>query len=177
MQSNGSILLDDRNIKYREQMTGRYQRVRQNTRQRIYLGSQGYTVINSSFISAASVVDNDLFIRFHNNSVYQYFGFANHFDNLMKANSKGQYFNRRIRPTHKYVKLSDMPFPKGTDPSPLEMTDEALFTTLDLDYIKKIAQRLNGAEIHAHDVMLNGIEYTQYRIDDLVLLRPKIKSQ
>lgn len=165
IQADGSILLYDENIKFREQMTDHYRRIRQTTRQSVWLGEKGYTTIVSSFISAASVKDDDLYIRFHNGSLYVYYGFAKEFDNLMKANSKGQYFHRRIRPTMNYKKLGDMPFPTNIADKPmLEMSDEAMFKALDVDYIKKVAQRLTGAVVSTETYIDKGITMIRYEI-------------
>lgn len=174
---NGSILLHDENINYRDAMSGKYQRIRQNVRQRDYLGSIGFQAVDSSFISGIMQSDDDLVIRFHNNSVYEYYGFAKHFDNMMKASSKGQYFNRMIRPTRYYKKIDDITFPANLKPSVLEITDDELFKALDIDYIKKLAFDLVGAELYAQEVFKNGIKYMEYRIDNMYIYRPLIQSQ
>jgi hypothetical protein len=70
-----------------------------------------------------------------------------------------------------------MPFPKDTGASPLELTDTELFEAMDFDYIKKIARNLTGADIFMRDLIVDGIDYTQFTINDLVILRPKIISQ
>lgn len=177
VREDGSILLSNENIKFREAQTGDYKRIRQTTRQSIYLAEQGLKSVNSSFISAIGVKDNDLYVRFHNASLYVYYGFAKEIDDFFMANSKGQFFNKFIRPTKRYKKLDSMPFPKDTGASPLELTDTELFEAMDFDYIKKIARNLTGADIFMRDLLIDGIDYTQFTINDLVILRPKIISQ
>lgn len=164
IQSDGSILLHDENIQYREAMTGRYRRIRQTGRQSVWLDQQGFTTVSSSFISAVGVKESDLYIRFHNSSVYVYYGFANHFDKIMEANSKGQYFNRAIRPTRRYQKTDSMPFPPNLGEAPMTMTDEEMFKAIDVDYIKKVAQNLTGANIQMRTFVEKGLTFTEYHI-------------
>lgn len=178
IQQDGTLLLHDKNIKYRDAMTGHYQRIRNTTKQRVWLSENGFTPITSSFISGAGVKDDDLYIRFHNASVYVYYGLAKYYDNLLLSNSKGQYFHRAIRPTLRYKKLSNMPFPNTVEPSPLEfMEDEQLFDVIDFDYIKRLTSQMTGATLYAKDILIDGIEFTQYTVNELVILRPKILSQ
>ena len=66
VRADGSILLNDENIKFRDAMTGRFQRVRQTTKQRMFLTENGFTPTNSSFIRGVGVNDKDLYIRFIN---------------------------------------------------------------------------------------------------------------
>lgn len=175
VRADGSILLHDENIKFRDAMSGRFQRVRQTTKQRMFLTDNGFTPTNSSFISGVGVNDKDLYIRFINSSVYVYYGFANHFDDMLLANSKGQYFNRKIRATTRYEKIDSLPYPAGTEASPLELLDDKdLFEAFDYDYIAKLARNMVGADLFVKDIIMNGIDFTQFTINDLVILRPKI---
>lgn len=178
IQSDGSILLHDKNIKFRDAMSGVYRRVRPTTLQAKFLMDNGFQATTSSFITGVGVRDNDLYVRFINASIYVYYGFANYYDDFLAANSQGQYFNRRIRPTKRYKKLDSLPYPRETKASPLELvSDEALFKTLDLDYIRKVANQMVGAEIHIKELLVDGIPFTQYKVNDLVILRPIIESQ
>lgn len=171
---NGQILLYDENIKYRDAMTGHYRRVRMSPRQVQFLADKGYKQIISSFISGAMVDGDDLFIRFHNASVYKYYGFGFIFDDLLKANSKGQFFNRRIRPTKRYTKEDSLPFPSETQ-RPIELSDEEMFAAMDMEYLKTIARGVPGAVIMSREFEKDGIKYVQYKIGDLIFYRP-IKS-
>lgn len=167
---DGQILLYDENIKFREAMTGHYRRRRHTPEQMYYLSQQGYQHVLSSFISAIATKDNDLFVRFHNGSVYRYSNFSWAYDEILQANSKGQYFNRRIRPTKNYEKIDSLPFP--TD---YKLEDQEMFAALDIDYIKKIAQALVGAEILTQNIVREGVNFVKYQIGDITFYRP-VKS-
>lgn len=174
VQKDGSILLSNKNINYREEMTGDYQRIRQTPDQNYELSELGYQPVNnSSFISAVGVFDRDLRIRFHNGSVYEYYGFANHFDGIMKANSKGQYFNRNIRPTKQYAKIANIDFGGGNVKT---LTDEALFDGLELQTLTEMLKTLGGQTMFTSIINISGIEYVRYSIGEIIFYRPFIKS-
>ena len=68
--------------------------------------------------------------------------------------------------------------PNTVEPSPLEfMEDEQLFDVIDFDYIKRLTSQMTGATLYAKDILIDGIEFTQYTVNELVILRPKILSQ
>lgn len=173
VNTDGSILLSNQNIIFREEMTGDYERIRQTPDQRYELSKLGYQAVNSSFISGVGVFGRDLRIRFHNGSVYEYYGFANHFDGIMKANSKGQYFNRHIRPTRKYAKIGNIDFGGGNGKL---LSDEALFDSLELQTLGEMLKTLGGKTMFTSLINVQGIEYVRYSIDDIIFYRPLIKS-
>ena len=175
---DGSIELTNTNVKYREVMSGDYRRIRQTPRQIMYLERNNLQWVNSSFISAIGVKDNNLVIRFHNSSQYIYYGYANHYDRMLAANSKGQYFNRNIRKTKRYEKIESLPFPESElTPRPIEkLTDEMLFKALDFDYIKKISPELVGETIFIDNIIRDGINFQHILIGDLDIFRPVISQ-
>lgn len=173
VQKDGSVILSNEKIKYREAMTGDYRRIRQTPEQRYQLANAGYQAVNSSVISAIGVFGNDLRIRFHNGSVYEYYGFANHFDRIMRANSKGQYFNRHIRPTNKYAKIGALNFIGG---NASDLSDTEVFDKLDDEFLLNIVKALSGARLKVEEVKLGIIPYYKYTLDNIVFYRPKGKS-
>lgn len=173
VRADGSILLDDENIKFREAMTKRFQRIRQTTKQRVFLAENGLTAVTSSFISAIGTRDDDLFVRFHNSSFYIYYGYAHLYEDMLRANSKGQFFNRYVRPTRRYEKIDNVPFPTNLGESPLAyLEDQEMMTAMDMDYIRKVISQFTGAELYMEDKIINGINFTEYKVNDIVILRP-----
>lgn len=174
IQDDGSILLFDRNIKYREAMTGYYRRIRQSPEQRSFLGKNGYTSVLSSFISAVRVEGRDLFIRFHNNSVYQYFGFGDMRRSFLMANSKGQFFNRNVRPTEMYVKVEDLPFPQEyeLDLPQVKLTDGEMFEKMEVDYLTKLLKNAGSSKLKTSKKVIRGVEFVQFDIKGITFYRP-----
>lgn len=177
LQEDGSILLFDENIKYRQAMTGHYRRVRQSAAQKSFLGGLGYTPVTSSFISAIMVDrenEDNLIIRFLNGSVYEYYGFADEYDRMLFANSKGQYFNRNIRPTKLYAKIGTLLFPEKIeiDIPQMKWSDDEMFDKLELDYLQKLLREQKGAKLKLKKKIINGVEFNQFDIGDITFYRP-----
>lgn len=124
VRDDGSILLYDKNIKFRKDFTTP-RRIMPSSSQKLKLAQWGLQYVTSSFISAVGKDENDLFIRFWNGSYYIYYGFANHYDKMLRANSKGRYFLKNIRPTKSYSKLGSLPFPEDVN-----VSDDELFKEL-----------------------------------------------
>ena len=169
---DGSILLFDENIDFRSppNMQERYRRVLQSPDKRYQLYLKGYTAVDSSFISAVSVQGDDLFIRFLNSSVYRYTGMAQHFDRMLRANSKGQYFNRNIRGKSPYEKTANMPLKNDVD-----ISDDSIFEGLDKQFYEDLI-RYSTQMFSIDLVILNDLEYHKVRIGDSIFYRPVIKS-
>lgn len=128
VRADGSILLYDENIKFREDMTTK-RRIMPSAIQKQKLAEYGLQWVTSSFISAIGQTETDLFIRFWNGSYYVYYGFASHFDKIMKSASKGRYFIKNIRPTKRYDKVGNIPLPQD-----LKMDDTEIFKALEQEY-------------------------------------------
>lgn len=93
-----------------------YKRIVPTINERTKLFNQGYTPVLSSNVSAASVKDNDLYIRFHNASIYKYPDKADLFERLMAASSKGKWVWRFLRrPKVPFVKVGKMPLEQDID--------------------------------------------------------------
>lgn len=172
IQPDGSVLIDNTNIAYREAMSGNYEQIRQTAEQKFQLANWGFTQTNSSFISGVGVFGDDLRIRFHNGSVYAYYGFADYFDNIMKSLSKGQYFNKNIRPTKKYAKIGNLDFTGGN--TKIE-TDNEVFEGLKKQQTAKMLMMLQGAKISTEQVVISGVGYDKIIINNIIYYRP-IKS-
>lgn len=174
LQEDGSILLFDKHIKYREKMTGYYRRIRQSPKQKSFLGGLGYTSVESSFISAVMVQEENLIIRFHNGSLYEYYGFADEFERILLANSKGQYFNRNIRPTELYARIGSLPFPEKyeIDIPQKNWTDEELFDKLEVDYLAKLLKEQKGSKLKMSKRTINGVEFNEFSVNDITFYRP-----
>ena len=169
LRPDGSILLDNTNIAYREAMTGDYKRIRQTVEQNTELGRLGYVTVNSSFISAIGVFGDNLRIRFHNGSVYEYYGFANRFDAMMRALSKGQYFNREIRPTKNFAKLGNIDFSGG---NVMALEDNEVFTQIETQDFARMIMLLQGSKILVTDLIINGVEHQKFDINGFIFYRP-----
>lgn len=176
LQDDGSIILYDQNIQFRDSMTGEYRRIRQSSSQKYQLSKWGFTNINSSFISGASVVGDDLRIRFHNGSVYEYYGMASLFDSLMRANSKGQYFNRRIRPTKNYAKIASLDFNDESGGNVMEIDDTSVFNQLDTQEMLNLLKMLAGLRLTVDNVKINGTETQRFKVEDIFTLYRPVKS-
>lgn len=132
VREDGSILLYDENIKGRK---GLPRRIRPSAAQKQVLAEKGLQWVLSSFISAIGDDEGDLVIRFHNGSLYRYYGFAPHMDKMLGATSKGKYFWRHIRDTKNYVREGELKF--KTD---LAMEDTELFESMQAEMNKVIME-------------------------------------
>lgn len=124
VREDGSILLYDDNIKFREDITTP-RRIRPSSLQKQQMNEWGLQWVTSSFISGIGRQGDDLFIRFWNGSYYVYFGFGSHYEKMLKANSKGRYFWRNIRKTKRYERIGNLPFPNDVN-----ISDEELFQAM-----------------------------------------------
>jgi hypothetical protein len=97
------------------------------------LRAEGYTPFFSSNVSAGQRDGKDLFIRFHNGSVYKYPNKGSQFNDLLLSPSKGKWvWGNLRRPNVAFSKVGSFPL-KGD----LDLTDEQMETKfLQLD--KKI---------------------------------------
>lgn len=147
VRPDGSILLYDEDIKFRKDFTTP-RRVRQTAAQKQKLAEMGLQWVTSSFISAIGVSDDDLVIRFLNGSYYRYYGFASHYEKMLKANSQGRYFWRNIRSTKNYVKEGSIPFPND-------------FTIDDTDLFKEMAKEFNKVVLQMIKLGVTKVVYDE----------------
>ena len=72
------ILLEDKNRKYR--------RYNHDAAERFELAKEGFQAVQSSNVSAVGKSGDDLMIRFHNGSVYRYFGMGDSLMDILGSN-------------------------------------------------------------------------------------------
>ncbi len=144
----------------------KYQRLRPTIKEQAILANSGYTWLLSSNVSAVATSGTDLYIRFHNGSLYRYKGKANLEENLIAATSKGKWVWRFLRRRNvPYQKVGSMPLD-----SDLDVTDEELFAQqvgvdikdVDLDNLQQL-DKFNGETIGlintavTQDVLLSAL--------------------
>lgn len=161
LQADGSILLHDKNIKFREDMTTP-QRYRLSGQQKLYMGNRGYVTTLSSFIVGVKQSGNDLVIAFKTGSQYIYYGASDMFDSMLKANSKGRYFWLNIRDKIRYARLSET-----LDLSLTDITDDEMFAEMQMAEIHEL-NAVMQEDIKAKLVMLDGIEYVEFNVGGVV---------
>ena len=105
------------------------------------LAKEGFQAVTSSNVSAVGKSDDDLMIRFHNGSVYRYFGMGDELMSILGSNSKGKWVWR-------YLRRAGVPYTlEGVLelPDDLEMTDEEMFKLDDDRYFEDTFQYVGGA--------------------------------
>ena len=131
-----AVILEDKNRDYK--------RIRPSPAEKMKLRNAGLQWTLSSNISAVGVVDNDLIIRFHNGSLYKYPNNAEHFAPMLRANSKGKYFWRKLRrPGASYIKIGSLPLE-----SDKQQTDDEMFKDIEAQGIRiETPQVLDRADV------------------------------
>lgn len=111
-----------------------YQRYRHSPQEKLYLEENGLQHVLSSNVSSVGVSNNDLVIRFHNGSLYIYYGMGDRFDKIMASNSKGHWVWQYLRrPKVAYAKIGTLPLPDD-----IGISDEDIFKDLEDRYIKDL---------------------------------------
>lgn len=106
VQTDGSVILSRS-----ERLQREYKRIPQSKDVKRFLVKNKLDPVFSSVISAIGTKGNDLYVRFHNASVYVYYGQSTKFTNFIQSASKGQFFNFSVRPTKRYKKLESLYIP------------------------------------------------------------------
>lgn len=122
IQPNGSFRLKDGLREYR--------RIRPTSAQKQFLADNGMHFVLSSVISAITKIKDDLILRFQNGSMYKYLHAAQTYDEIMNSNSKGKFFNKKIRGKFSYAKIKSLPYPQQIQTKQskeLEMLSDAQF--------------------------------------------------
>ena len=105
----------------------KYKRIRPSPTEKIQLANSGLQWVLSSNVSAVGEDGEDLIVRFHNGSMYRYFGAGKLFDAMLKSNSKGHFVWAKLRrPKVAYMKIGSLSF-RGDE----EVTDDDLFSLID----------------------------------------------
>ena len=91
----------------------KYQRILPSQESIEKLEDNGFEWVLSSNVSGAKQVGNDLYIRFHNGSIYKYPKKGDWFDNLIAASSKGRWVWRFLRRAGvSFEKVGKLPLPE-----------------------------------------------------------------
>lgn len=151
-----------------------YKRIRQTTAQKNFLANNGLQFVNSSALSAVGVNEDDLIIRFHNGSMYSYSGASYLFDEQVGANSRGRFFNRRVRGKFRFKKLASLPLPKALQTAETMeaelLSDEQIFKTLETQEFKKLIKNLEQPKINFNVAFDNaGNELLQILINGVAI--------
>lgn len=100
----------------------KYERIKTPVSDQKTLRDAGFTPFFSSNVSAGQRDGKDLFIRFHNGTVYQYPNKGDRFGELLTSPSKGQWVWRNLRNTNApFNKVGSFPLQGDRD-----LTDEEL---------------------------------------------------
>jgi len=113
------VLLVDKNREFK--------RYRPSPVEKIKLANNGLQWVLSSNVSAVGTIGDDLVIRFHNGSLYQYLKQAKLFDKMLASNSKGHYVWEKLRkPGIPFNKIGALPLDNDVD-----VTDDELLKLVD----------------------------------------------
>ena len=101
-----------------------YERILTSVENQQILRSQGYTPVFSSNVSGIQRKGNDLYIRFHNASIYVYPNQGNRFNDLLLSPSKGKWVWRELRRKNvAYSQVGSLPLDGDLDLSNDEMME------------------------------------------------------
>lgn len=134
-------LLVDKNREYR--------RFRPTPAEKIKLANNGLQWVLSSNVSAVGTIGNDLVVRFHNGSLYQYMKQAKLFDKMLASNSKGHFVWAKLRkPKVPFNKIGSLPIEGDVD-----VTDDELLKLVD-DRGKATEQKLRDMGMFIPDTQI-----------------------
>jgi len=147
-------LLQDKNREYK--------RYRHDIREKAFLKLNGLQNVLSSNVSAVGTRNNNLVIRFHNGSVYEYDNRANQLDSILASNSKGRWVWRFLRRTRvPYKKTGIIPLPDD-----LDVKDEEIFQEIDNQYLSDITKYVD-VQIFQSFEFIKGINMQKIEIGDI----------
>ena len=105
----------------------KYRRWNYTADEKIYLANNGLQWVRSSNVSAIARNGDDLIIRFHNGSLYQYPNQGKLYDKMLESNSKGHFVWVKLRrPNVPYQKIGALPMPDD-----VKTSDEDIFGLVD----------------------------------------------
>ena len=103
-----------------------FKRIKTSVSDQRTLKEQGYTPFFSSNVSAGQRDGTDLYIRFHNGSIYKYPNQGKNFGDLLLSASKGKWvWNNLRRKKVAYSRVGSLPLTGDRD-----ITDEEMFQEL-----------------------------------------------
>lgn len=144
-----------------------YRRFRFTPRERAFLSLNGFQPVLSSNVAGVGVKDNDLLIRFHNGSVYEYSNQANRYDDILKSNSKGKWVWSNLRRRNvPYKKLGSLPLADD-----IGVTDEDIFQEIDNRYLSDITRHVD-VPVFQSFAFLQGIALNKIVIGNYTVFQP-----
>ncbi len=147
-------LLQDKNRDFR--------RYRHDIKEKAFLKLNGLQHVLSSNVSAVGTRSNDLIIRFHNGSVYEYPNQASQYDSILASNSKGRWVWRFLRRARvPYRKSGIIPLPDDID-----VTDEEIFQEIDNRYFKDITKHVQVPVFQSFE-FIKGINMQKIEIGNI----------
>lgn len=130
-----------------------YRRFRFTPRERSFLSLNGFQPVLSSNVAGVGVKDNNLMIRFHNGSVYEYSNQANRYDDILRSNSKGKWVWSNLRRRNvPYKKVGSLPLADD-----IGVTDEDIFQEIDNRYLSDITRHID-VPVFQQFAFLQGIQ-------------------
>jgi len=145
----------------------KYQRFRFTPRERAFLSLNGFQPVLSSNVAGVGVRENNLMIRFHNGSVYEYINQANRYDDILQSNSKGQWVWRNLRRRNiPYKKVGALPLADD-----IGVTDEQIFQEIDNRYLSDLTQFID-VPVFQSFTFLQGIQLNKIVIGGVEVFQP-----
>lgn len=117
-----------------------YRRWDHSAAERFTLAKHGFQAVQSSNVSAVGTSGDDLMIRFHNGSIYRYFGMGDELMSILSSNSKGKWvwrYLRRAGVPYQFVGMLALP-------DDLDVTDQELFAMEDERYFEDMTEHVGG---------------------------------
>jgi len=112
----------------------KYKRIKTPVSDQRTLKEKGYTPFFSSNVSAGQRDKDNLYIRFHNGSIYKYPNQGKNFNSLLTSSSKGKWVWANLRRKNvAFSKVGSLPLAGDID-----LTDEQLFKELKVRKIQPL---------------------------------------
>jgi hypothetical protein len=118
-------------------------------------------------VAGVGIRENNLMIRFHNGSVYEYTNQASRYDDILKSNSKGQWVWRNLRRRNiPYKKVGALPLADD-----IGVTDKQIFQEIDNRYLSDLTQFVD-VPIFQSFAFLQGIQLNKIVIGGIEIFQP-----
>lgn len=144
-----------------------YRRFRFSPREQAFLSLNGFQTVQSSNVAAVGIKENNLLIRFHNGSVYEYLNQASQYDNVLKSNSKGKWVWRNLRRRNiPYQKVGTLPLPDD-----IGVTDEQIFQEIDNRYMSDIVKHVDVPVFQSFE-FLQGVALNKIVVGNIEVFQP-----
>lgn len=145
-----------------------YQRYRHDPNEKMFLANNGLQHVLSSNVSAFGVDGDDLIVRFHNGSLYQYTGVGDLYSSALTSNSKGKWVWRNLRRKPvMYRKIGVLPLPDD-----LGLTDEEIFKQFDDRYVRDLTRAISGVPLTREFVLRMGQTFEKIQVGNITVYKP-----